>query len=95
MHASSRFSPRGAGSAARAALVLVVGFAVLCAAVVAVGWLLTNPLQHAVNGENDVNRWFADQRTDALTDVAAGGTLIGETLTGVVALAVVGTGFAL
>jgi undecaprenyl-diphosphatase len=74
--------------------VLVVGFAVLCAAVVAVGWLLTHPLKSAIRGENDVNRWFADQRTGTLTPVADVGTLAGETVTGLVVLAVLGIAFA-
>jgi len=30
---------------------------------VGVGWLLTHPLKSTMRGENDVNRWFADQRT--------------------------------
>jgi undecaprenyl-diphosphatase len=78
----------------RAVAVLVVGVVVLCAATVAIGWLLTHPLQDTMRGENDVNRWLADQRTTPLTDVAAGGTLVGQTLTGVVALALLGTAFA-
>lgn len=74
---------------------LLAGFAVLCAAVVAWGWLLTHPLEAAFRGENDVNRWFVDQRTSGLTEIADGGTLLGETLTGVVVLGVLGVAFAL
>jgi undecaprenyl-diphosphatase len=71
-----------------------VGFVVLCAAEVAVGWLLTHPLRSTMRGENDVNQWFADQRTGTLTDAAHGGTLVGETVTGLVVLAVLGIAFA-
>jgi membrane-associated phospholipid phosphatase len=67
---------------------------VLCAAVVAFGWLVTHPLKHAFRGENDVNRWFADQRNGVLTDVADGGTVLGETITGLVVLVVLAVAFA-
>ncbi len=73
---------------------LVFGLAVLCAAVVAVGWVLTHALRSAMRGENDVNRWFADQRTGTLTHVADVGTLLGQTVTGVVVLAGLGIAFA-
>jgi undecaprenyl-diphosphatase len=63
--------------------------------VVAVGWVLTHPLKSTMRGENDVNRWFRDQRTGTLTDVAHGGTLLGETVTGLAVLVVLGVGFAL
>jgi membrane-associated phospholipid phosphatase len=92
--ASSRFAPPGR-SLGRAAVVIVVWLAVLCAVEVAIGWLLTHPFKSEARGENDVNRWFADQRTGTLTDVAHGGTLVGETLTGLVVLAVLGIVFAL
>ena len=74
---------------------LLVGFAVLGTLVVTLGWLLTHPLRSTMRGENDVNRWFADQRTSALNDDADGGTLLGETLTGLVLLAVLALGFAI
>ncbi|HEX4686355.1 MAG TPA: phosphatase PAP2 family protein [Nocardioides sp.] len=95
MAASSRFAPPGGVSLGKTVAVLVLAFAVLCAAVVAVGWLLTHPLGTTMRGENDVNRWFADQRTGALTDVADGGTLVGETVTGLVVLVLLGIAFAL
>jgi membrane-associated phospholipid phosphatase len=94
MPASSRFSPPSGRPLGRAVLVLLVWFAVLCVATVAFGWLVTHPLGSAFRGENGVNRWFADQRTSDLTRVADGGTLIGETLTGVVVLVVLGVAFA-
>lgn len=75
-------------------MTLVVGFVVLCAAVVAAGWLLTHPFKSVTGEENDVNRWFADQRTGTLTHVADMGTFVGETLTGLVVLAALGVAFA-
>lgn len=75
-------------------LELVAGFVVLCAATVAVGWLITHPLVGTMRHENDVNRWFADHRAGGLTRLADGGTAIGETLVGVIALVVLGLVFA-
>jgi membrane-associated phospholipid phosphatase len=95
MPSTSRFDPPTGRPLGRTAVLLLVSVAVLCAAVVGVGWLLTHPLRDSLTGENDVNRWFADQRTASLTDVADGGTLVGETITGLVALALIGVGFAL
>jgi membrane-associated phospholipid phosphatase len=93
--AASRFSPPTDRSLGRTVLTLVVGFGLLCAGVVLVGWLLTHPLKSITGEENDVNRWFAHQRNGTLTHVADVGTLVGETLTGLVALAVLGVLFAL
>jgi membrane-associated phospholipid phosphatase len=95
MSATSRFGPPRGRSLGRVGVLLVVGCAVLCAAVVAAGWLLTHPLKDTMRGENGVNRWFADQRTGTLTDVADGGTMLGETVTGAVVLAVLALGFAI
>jgi membrane-associated phospholipid phosphatase len=94
MASSRRFSPPTGRPLGRTVVTLVVGFVVLCAAVVAAGWLLTHPLKSMTGEENDVNRWFADQRTGTLTHVADAGTLVGQTLTGLVCLAVLGTAFA-
>jgi membrane-associated phospholipid phosphatase len=74
---------------------LVVSLVVVCGAVVTAGWCYTHPLQSALRGENGVNRWFVDQRTTGLTHVADGGTLLGQTLTGLVVLVLLGVGFAL
>jgi undecaprenyl-diphosphatase len=90
----SRFSPPTGRPLGRTVVVLVFGLAVLCAAVVAVGWVLTHALRSAMRGENDINRWFADQRTGTLTHVADVGTLLGQTVTGVVVLAGLGIAFA-
>lgn len=62
--------------------VLVIGVWVVIAAVVAGwGWLLTHPLRGSVGAsDNDIARWFADQRTSSLSDLADIGTLLGETI---------------
>jgi undecaprenyl-diphosphatase len=92
--ASSRFSPPTGRSLSRTVVVLVIGFAVLCGGVILVGWVLTHPLRSNMRGEDEVNRWFVDQRTPTLTDVADGGTIVGETVTGLVVLAAIGIVFA-
>ncbi|HEY3531316.1 MAG TPA: phosphatase PAP2 family protein [Nocardioides sp.] len=91
---SDRFAPPTGRPLGRTALDLVGGFVVLCAATVAVGWLLTHPLAGTMRHENGVNRWFADQRTSVLTRIADGGTLIGETYVGGIALVVLALVFA-
>jgi membrane-associated phospholipid phosphatase len=94
MSATTRFASPTGRPLGRTVVLLVVGVAVLTAAVVGIGWLITHPFRHGLTGENDVNRWFADQRSASLTDVADGGTLVGETITGLVALALIGVVFA-
>jgi membrane-associated phospholipid phosphatase len=94
MAASSRFSPPTGRPLVRTVVTLVVGFVLLCAAVVAAGWVLTHPLKSTTGEEDDVNLWLADQRTGTLTHVADVGTILGETLTGLVCLAVLGIAFA-
>lgn len=61
---------------------LVVGsWAVLFAAVIGVGWLIIHPLEGSVGDmDDDVARWFADQRTPTLNDIADIGTLLGDTI---------------
>lgn len=77
----SRLTPR---SAAAAAATLVVAWVVILGLVVGFGWLITNTLKGAVNPwDNDISRWFADQRTGALNEPADIGTLLGETVVGV------------
>ena len=76
-------------------LALLVALVVLIGAVeVGIGWLITHPLKSTMAHENSLNRWFADQRTAGLTHVADLGTLVGETLTGLIALAVIAVVFA-
>jgi membrane-associated phospholipid phosphatase len=91
----SRFAPPTGRALGRTVVLVLTTLALLLAVVVAVGWLYTHPLKSSLRGENDVNRWFVDQRTGGLTHVADGGTLLGQTITGVVVLAVMGLGFAL
>jgi undecaprenyl-diphosphatase len=95
MPGSSRFSPPGGHSLGRSIAALALGFVVLGAAVVLAGWVITHPLADVMRHENAVNRWFAGERTSGLTEVADGGTFVGETVTGLIALAVLGTAFAL
>src|SRR3954454_2953947 len=94
MPATTRLAPPTGRPLGRTVLLLVVGVGVLTAAVVGIGWLITHPFRQGLSGEDDVNRWFADQRSASLTDVADGGTLVGETITGLVALALIGVVFA-
>jgi membrane-associated phospholipid phosphatase len=90
MSSTSRFAPPTDRSLGRTVVVLVVSAVVICAVEVGIGWLITHPLKSALTHENSVNRWFADQRTSGLTHLADLGTFVGETLTGLVALAVLG-----
>jgi membrane-associated phospholipid phosphatase len=94
MPAPSRFSPPTERSLGRTVVELVVTLTVLTAVLVGVGWLITHPLKSTMAHESSVNRWFADQRTSGLTSLADAGTLLGQTLTGAVALAVLGVVFA-
>jgi membrane-associated phospholipid phosphatase len=95
MPATSRFAPPTGRPLGRTVVLLLASLVVLCAAVVGAGWLITHPLEQALAGESDVNRWFADQRSPSLTSVADGGTFLGETVVGLAALAVIGLTFAL
>jgi membrane-associated phospholipid phosphatase len=75
---------------ARRLLFAVSTYAVLAAVVVGWGWLLTHSLQGAIEGtDDDVSRWFADQRTSWLDPVSDVGTLLGETPVGLAVGAVV------
>ncbi len=59
---------------------LVVAWAVLAALTVAAGWLLTHPFEHSIGDpENDLARWFEDQRTSTLTTLANAFTTPGNT----------------
>ncbi len=74
----------------RRVLTLVAAYAVLAVVVIGWGWLLTHPLEGSIDGtDDDMSRWFADQRTSSLDPVADAGTLLGETPVGVAAGAVV------
>jgi undecaprenyl-diphosphatase len=68
---------------AAAAAVVIVTWAVILGVVVGVGWLLTHQLRSSVEPwDDDVSRWFADQRTPTLTSVSDVGTFLGETRVG-------------
>ncbi len=73
------------------AVVSVVTWVIICALVVGWGWLLTHPLESAIDPtDDDVARWFADQRDPTLTDVANAGTYLGETIVGAGVFTVIG-----
>ena len=75
---------------ARRWLLVVAAYAVLALVVVGWGWLLTHSLQGSIEEpDDDVSRWFADQRTSWLDPVAQAGTLLGETVVGLAVGAVV------
>lgn len=83
-----------AASAGRTVGVLVGAWLLLCAAVVGIGRLLTGPLADSVGKvDDDVVRWFADQRTPTLDTVGEIGTFFGDTLAGIVVLLLLGIGF--
>jgi membrane-associated phospholipid phosphatase len=91
---SDRFRPPSGRPLGPTLLVLVAWLLAIGAVEVAVGWLITHPLKSTMTDENSINRWFVHQRTSTLTDVADVGTLIGETVTGLVALALIALVFA-
>ncbi len=95
MSAPSRFAPPTDRSLGRTLVLLVVSVVVICGVEVGIGWLITHPLKSAMSHENSLNRWFADHRTTGLTHLADLGTLMGQTLTGLIALAVLGVAFGL
>ena len=69
----------------------VVAWVVICGLILAWGWLLTHPLESSIDPwDDDVARWFEDQRDPSLTDVANAGTFLGETIVGVSAFTVIG-----
>ena len=75
----------------RVAVVLVVGWVALCAAVLGLGWLLTDPLATSVGAwDDDVAREIAQQRTDSLDGAADVGTLLADTPVGMGVAAVAG-----
>jgi len=89
----SRLTPR---SAASSAVTLVVAWVVILGLVVGFGWLITHSLKGAVNPwDNDISRWFADQRTGVLNEPADIGTLLGETVVGVGVAVVAALAFAI
>ena len=89
----SGLEPRSAPATAG---ILLVAWAVILGVVVGFGWLITHALKSAVDvWDNDVSRWFADQRTGALDPLGDGGTLLGETFVGVGVAVLAAIGFSL
>jgi len=80
--------PSGPVTGRRVAAALAA-YAVLAGVVVAWGWMLTHSWRAIGGPDDDVSRWFADQRTGALDQVADVGTLLGETVVGLGVAAVV------
>lgn len=69
---------------------VVTAYAVIAAAVVGLGWLLTHPLAGSVGAwDDDVSRWFADRRTPGLDRVADVVTFVADTWVGVLVALVV------
>jgi undecaprenyl-diphosphatase len=72
----------GRRAAVRATAVLISGWVLLVAVVVAFGLVLTGPLEGSVgHGDNRLERGFAADRSGTLTHVADVVTLLGETVT--------------
>ncbi len=70
----------------RTAVFVVAAWLLILGVVVATGWLITHPLESSVGPpDNDLARWFADQRTSTLDTVADVGTLLGETIVELIA----------
>ena len=94
-HAEKASRPQSRG-VVRSAVTLVVAWAVILGLVVGFGWLITHALRSAVNPwDNDISRWFADQRTGSLDPLGDYGTLLGETVTGVSVAILAAIGFSL
>ena len=75
---------------------VVTAWAVILAGVLALGWLLTGPLEPTVDPwDDDVVRWFAGERTADLNAAADVGTFLGETIVGVAVAVVVAAALSL
>ena len=73
------------------ALIITLTWLVICALVIGWGWLLTHPLEKSIDPtDNDISRWFADERTSGLDPYADAGTFLGETIVGASAFFLVG-----
>jgi undecaprenyl-diphosphatase len=69
----------------------VLAWVLICAVLVGWGWLLTHSLEKSIDPtDNDIARWFADERTSGLEPYADAGTFLGETIVGASAFTVVG-----
>jgi membrane-associated phospholipid phosphatase len=75
--------PDAERSVLRTACLLALVWLTVAGAVLALGWLVTNPLEPSVDPWDDgVVRWFASERTRDLDRVADAGTLLGDTPVG-------------
>jgi undecaprenyl-diphosphatase len=85
-----------AGSRPRTAGIALAAWALLLGVVTGLGWLITHPLRTAVDPwDNDLSRWFAGERTPALSTAADVGTLLGETVVGLGVALLAGIAFSL
>jgi membrane-associated phospholipid phosphatase len=83
-------------STRRTGATLALTWVLLATTVAGLGYLITHPWQHPVNGfDNPISRWFAGERTPGLTDVADIGTYPGETVVGVVLIVLLAAFFAI
>ena len=72
-----------------AARTLSIAWVVLLIGVVAVGWLLTHPLESTIDPWDDsVERWLAERRTPTGEFLAAWGSHVADTIVGVIVAAV-------
>jgi undecaprenyl-diphosphatase len=70
---------------------IVLAWVLICGVLVGWGWLLTHPLEKSIDPtDNDISRWFADERSSGLDPLADAGTFLGETIVGASAFTVVG-----
>lgn len=77
----------------RSAATLLAAWAIILAAVVGVGWLITHTWASSVEPwDDDTSRWFAAERTPGLGDAAEVGTFLGETPVGLAVAALVAAG---
>ncbi|SFB22534.1 undecaprenyl-diphosphatase [Nocardioides alpinus] len=73
-----------------AARTLATWWVVLLLGVLAVGWLITQPLESTVDPWDDsVERWIAERRTPGLDTAAAWGSHLADTIVGVALAAVI------
>jgi hypothetical protein len=71
------------------ARILSIAWVVLLVSVVAIGWLLTHPLESSVDPWDDsVETWIAERRTPAGEFIAAWGSHVADTVVGVIVAAV-------
>ncbi len=88
-HAAASRTPGGIAVLVVLAWVLVLG------AVIGIGWVITHPLESTVDPwDDDVSRWFADQRSATLDGPADVGTFLGDTIPAMALFALVAGGVA-